>query len=633
MLKPASNAKGNLRDLLIIIALAAAVVAISATAPPSSHAHAQNYQIDCLLSAARDGQWLLPRSQTRGLDRKPPLYVWLGAPVLQVTGIYNDFTYRVPNVVAFATLAAMIYFLGKRWYGRRAGLLAACLWLTCIHMGKLSYMALTDMLLSLFFAGAVACADRLLFHKAAPMHRWKWAVGLWTCVVMGALSKGWGLVNIPLLGLMLAVATGTGAGFRLPAARSRGSMRLACLLVLRRWKRAASSVHLLAGLAAVAAVLAPIILAMWHYGGQEFEGVVQQEVWQRLTETRAYPAILRGTSPPISLLYYTLPASAFAVAGAMLVRPRRWLVGRSPLRLPLAWVAAFVAPFSISTGFRPDYLAPCYAAVALMAGWGIDRLAKLGPRPGWASVARHTMALAACTGSAMLVLLPLNLVIHPYLPHEIAEWIHVPKWVPPVTFWIVMSLPLLGAAMLWMIVRASLRWRIMHVAGLTIALMLGILFTDRHIQSRHATDPDGLTMRNFVDAIRPIIGEEPYAICAAENACVPMYLGRFGHRVLPATAERELNELGCRWLVTSDKGLAASGSAKEDPAGPYHFRVRKRRFRFTTEPQQLGEVRCVSERDIETHEFGRLYLIELRRPVELTGRPMDLKYVPSDEDE
>ena len=621
-------------NLFVILVLVSVVVLIAATAPPSSYAHAQNYQMDCVLSAAQDGHWLLPRSQTRGLDRKPPLYVWLDAPVLKWTGVCNDFTYRLPNIAAFSTLAVLIYYLGRRWYGPRAGLLAACLWVTSLHMGKLSYMALTDMLFAVLFAGSIACADRLLFHRAPPGVRWRWGVGLWATMTLGALAKGWGLVNMPLFAAFIALAAGSGAGFRAPAG-TRWSQRIRwiTLLLIRRWRRAARRLYLGWGLLAMVLVLAPILVPMWHFGGAEFRRVVDFEVVQRFSGSGGRPPASHSMPPPLVLLYYQLPVTLFAVAAMLLVRPRRWIVGRSPLRLPLCWIVAVVLPFCLSKGFRPDYLAPCYAGLALLAGWGIDHLARIGAQAGRASVARHIMGAAAVGGAAMLVLLPLNLAIHPYLPHEMREVIHVPEQMPAVSRAIALSLPLAGAVLLWAAIRASLRWRIPIVAGLTVLAMIGILFLDRHVHSRHATDRDGQAMKDFADMIRPIIKGDSYAICQAENACVPIYLGRFGQRIAPADAEADLNATNCRWLVISDKGLAAAGAARIDPNGTYTYRIRRRQYRFTTQPDQFGIVRAVNSHDIEAYEFGRLFLVELRRPVHLEGKPPDQSLLPAPDEE
>jgi 4-amino-4-deoxy-L-arabinose transferase-like glycosyltransferase len=618
------------RNLLLILLLVGTIVLISATAPSSSYAHAQNYQMDCVLSAVTEGHWLLPHSQTRGLDRKPPLYVWLDAPILKLTGIYNDFTYRIPNTVALAAMAVLIYYLGKRWYSRRVGLLAACLWVTSLHMGKLSYIALTDMLLCLFFAGSIACADRLLFHRAPRNKRWAWGVGLWLTMILAALTKGWGLVNLPLLAVFIALASGVGAGFRVIPGR-KGLAKAGCIvqLLVRRWWRAAKGLYLGWGLLAMVLALAPILGAMFWLGGAEFRHVVYIEVLLRFTGLGGPPPPSHSMPAIVVLLYYQLPVTIFALGTLLLARPRRWLVGRSPLRLPLCWVAALVLPFSLSRGFRPDYLAPCYAGLALLAAWGIDQLAQLGPRRWQWSLSRHVMAAAPIGCAAALICLPVYLVVAPHLPHGLRRVFHTSDELPAAMWTIIYCLPLAGVALLRAAIRASLRWKIATLAVLATIAMVGLMFLNGHVLSRHAAWRDGETMNDFATMVRPIIGDEPYAICQAEESCVPDWLGRFGHRlVTPKNIAQELNDANYRWLVISERGLVASGAAVADPKGSYDYCILNRRFRFSTSPEQFGVVRAVSKHEIDAYDFGRLFLVELSRPVQLQGKPLDQRFLP-----
>ena len=152
-----SNAKlapvGRLRtggDLAIIVGLIACVIASSAHAPSNTYIHAQLQQIGAVIGTIESGEWLLPRDQGGGLARKPQLYAWIDAPLLMLTGIYNDLTFRFPTVIASFVTGILVYFLGRRWFGRRVGLLAACLWAIPHHMGKAMYVAVTDMMLSMW---------------------------------------------------------------------------------------------------------------------------------------------------------------------------------------------------------------------------------------------------------------------------------------------------------------------------------------------------------------------------------------------------------------------------------------------------------------------------------------------------
>jgi 4-amino-4-deoxy-L-arabinose transferase-like glycosyltransferase len=168
----------RLTDIVLILILITCAVACSAHAPSTTYAYAQLQQIGAVVGTIESGNWVLPRDQGGGLARKGQLYAWLDAPVLMLTGIYDDFTFRVPTVAAALVMGVLVYLLAVRWYDRATGLLAACLWIVIQHMSKLAYLAVTDMLVTAFITGSILCADRLLFHRAPPAARGRWVAGL-----------------------------------------------------------------------------------------------------------------------------------------------------------------------------------------------------------------------------------------------------------------------------------------------------------------------------------------------------------------------------------------------------------------------------------------------------------------------
>jgi hypothetical protein len=196
----------TLTDIGLILLLVAAMVAIRAQAPSHTYNYAQFWQIRASIDHLNGGSLLLAKIDSLGTPaRKGPLYAWLLTATMRLTGANNDFIYRIPTILAAVALAILIYFLGRRWYGRWAGLIAACLWTTCLHMSKLMYLATTDMLLAWWIGLSVFCADRLTFHPASR-RRWLWTIGLWAAMICAALTKGWGIVNLAIIGGWLAHA-------------------------------------------------------------------------------------------------------------------------------------------------------------------------------------------------------------------------------------------------------------------------------------------------------------------------------------------------------------------------------------------------------------------------------------------
>jgi len=632
-------------DIALIVALIACVIAISAHAPSTTYAYAQLQQIGAVVGTVQSGDWLLPRDQMGGLARKPQLYAWLDAPVLMLTGIYNDFVFRLPTVLASLVTGVLVYSLGRRWYGRRAGLLAACLWVCSHHMAKLMYVAVTDMMFTMWITASIVCADRLLFHRAAGQSRRRWLVGLWVTMIFAAMTKGWGVVNLILVGGVLGLATAVGPGFGVvrTVGGAGGKLLVVVRLILRRWGRAMKATRFGWGMAAMAAVLAPVWIGMFARGGREFRQIVYFEFYQRITGRGAAPP--HGASVPAAgyLLYYMLPITVFAIGAMVLVRPRRWVSRNSPIGLPLCWIVAVVAPFSLTHGFRPDYLLPCYAAAALMGAWAIEEVLRRGPGAGAVvSRLRHLFAAAALVVAALLVVVPAMFCFHEYMPRFIAKNLKLPAHVAPETWWILAGLIPAGAAGLVIAVRASLRWRVRRVAVVAIVGMLGVMFVDRHMFSRHARTGDGERLMRFGKEARPVIGGDEFAVCRAEKLGTELYIGRFGRRIIDpqaagkmpadlrkaAAPDLPVGEAGSakrrawvaveilskhheiRWLVTCDRGLVELGAAEVDQDGPFKLKLAGRKVRFRPLPESLGEV-AFSTEPIISQRWGRVYLIRL----------------------
>ena len=632
-----ANRLRTLLDLACVLLLGSAVISIDAAAPATTLDYAQTYQIDCVLDAAHGGNWLLPRSHARGLDRKPPLYVWLDAAVVMLTGQYDDFTFRLPTVAAVLLTAMMVYSLGRRWHGRRAGLIAAGLWLTALHMGKGAYMALTDMLLTCAVTAAFCCADRLIFHRRAGAARpsWLWAAGFWIAMLLGALAKGWGLLNLTSVGGGLLLAIGLRSGLRIPrqtswARRWRTRLRL----VARRWKRGLRPLRLWFGLIVVA-ILAAMLGLMLIFGGAGFRRVVNIEIAQRFTGIGKSSHTPWPVPPILQLLYYQLPASLLAILALALVSPRKWWRGSGPILLPLCWILAVVAPFSVSRNFRPDYLLPCYPAVALLAAWAIDRLARSAAEE-QAALSRWRWAAAAVgvAVSLALIVLPAAFLLQSRLPAKLLHTVRLPSEVPALTRWILFALPAAGALAIIATLAAARAWNIRGLAIVLIVVMAGVLFIDRNLVSRHAVTGDGDTLKQFAREAKPLLADEPYVLCirrrikdeTPDETSVPLYLGRWGDR--PETgAETAALVNGCpdRWLIISEKGLAEAGAARPNANGGYRIKGKKEHYAFDVFPADFGTVRLTSARPIETDDLGRIYLIELARPAHVRGQPVNVE--------
>ncbi|HDY64963.1 MAG TPA: hypothetical protein ENH84_01865 [Phycisphaerae bacterium] len=629
------SARRTAVDILLILLLVATMIAIRANAPSNTYSYAQFWQIRASIDQLNGGSMLLPSIDAAGTPaRKGQLYAWMLTAAMKLTGANGDFIYRIPTILAACGLAVLIYFLARRWYNRRVGLMAACLWITALHMSKLIYLGTTDMLLAWWIGVCVFCADRLTFHPIRR-RRWAWAVAFWGAMILAAITKGWGIVNLAVLGGFLALASGVAPGFTaLRRASGAGKVLLALRLLVRRWWATIRAMHLGWGLLGMCAVMLPLWWGMLHVGGEEFRRTVHYEVWQRLTG-RGEHAPGGSSVPMVAHLYYNLlPVSVFAGCAFFLVRPRRWLNRRSPIALPLCWIIAVLVAFAIPSGFRPDYLLPCYAAVALMGAWAVEELFK--PARYDARGIKHLRRI--CQGvpfvlAVGLIAVALLYLLHSYLPAPLGRVIHLPPRLGGGVWYVLAVLPVLGIAIFCAGVRAIRRRRLTLVVAGTCAGMLGLLFCNANLFTRGARTGDGDVMVRFAEDIKPFVGADDFMIYAAIKLGPEPYLGRFGRELTsaPSSVITVINGSKERWLITSDIGLLHLGAYRLDANGPVNLELekdaRKRQYRFRTRPQDIGSLRVRSDRPIKFEKWGTIYLIELKRPVTPTSQPFLTGYI------
>jgi hypothetical protein len=166
---------------------------------------------------------------------------------------------------------------------------------------------------------------------------------------------------------------------------------------------------------------------------------------------------------------------------------------------------------------------------------------------------------------------------------------------------------------------------------------LGVMFLHTHMISRHARTGDGEAMIAFSREAGPVVGDDEIAVFRTEKLSVELYLGRLGVR---AGGAEDINRSAPAWLITCDRGLAELGACREDPNGSYVLKVQEhtepgrttRKARLRTLPEDLGIVRATG-RAIVSQNWGRIYLIELRRPVRISGKPMQPAWVSGKRDE
>jgi 4-amino-4-deoxy-L-arabinose transferase-like glycosyltransferase len=634
MTEPAIKRSTRMRrtwlDLMLIWLMLAALMAVRAGAPSNTYAYAQIWNVGISFDVAENGHWLAMYDQAGQLARKPQLYYWLAGPILALTGPGSELAFRLVTVLAAFGTVTLVYGLGRRWYTRRAALMAGLLWVAILQMFRLAYCATTDMLLTFWMTAAIACIDRVLWHPGRRRFRWLWLTGFYASMILAALSKGWGIVNWPVIALFVAIGSACWGGFSLLRVFDGwAKVGIAIRLAARRWWRAMGRAELLLGLLVFANIMVPLVLLTALQTKGEFGSKFAFEIVDRITGSNVESAPDPSSVPALGhLMYYAFPASLCAVGAMTLLRPGRWLSHAGPTLLPLAWIIAVVLPFSLSHGFRPDYLLPCYGALALMGGWAVDRLARQSRHRKVPSLVRHMFAAGGIAVGLALTGLALAFL-----------WInHMPDWMdleaPAVLstakragLWLMVPA---GIVAIWLTVRWSLRWRIRPMVTVMCVAMLGVHYVEGNCLSRHARSGDGDKMIAFSRQVAPLIGDEAFAVIRADKLGVELYVGRFGEVIAYAPHGHVLldglNASAAPLLLVTDRGLVSMGAATADEDGAFLAKVDDVKRRFTTHPDDLGEVLFAGE-PIASQYWGRPYLIRLdERPLTVRGEPVHTSF-------
>ena len=278
------------------------------------------------------GNWLTLHWQSFGWFEKPPLFMWVTALFDRIFGI-SEFSARFPSALSGLALIAVTYVVGKAAYGKRVGLLAAVILLTCYHFLSFARFGTMEVMLTLFTYLAVYGYVRTINDR-----RWWYLV--WSACAVALMIKGAGGLIAP------------------------GAIVLA-LIFDKRLSESIRSRHFW-----FACLLGALIVAPWHVLMLVRHGRVF------ITEYIGYHVIARATTTlegnPSSPLYYVarlidgffpfILLAPFAIVSE--IRNRKKEERRSWVLLALAgFVFLF---FTMIPTRRPWYIVPLYPALAII---------------------------------------------------------------------------------------------------------------------------------------------------------------------------------------------------------------------------------------------------------------------------
>ncbi len=297
------------------------------------------------------GNWLFPQRGIELYSDKPPLFMWMQASVLWLTGNLR-IAFLLPSLLAALGTLWCVVDLGKRWWTPRVGVLAGWAVLLTFQFTWQAKKAQIDPVVVWWITLSCYALLRHLLHGP----NWKlWALG-WAAAGLGTITKGVGVIA-----LLLLIPAGIASLRGWPGVR----------VGVREWKFWLGP---LAFLAACGVWLVPMLMAALGNASPAYEAYVN-DLLLRQTVTRYanswhhehawwyfIEVALTAWLPTILALPWALPAWRRRLRR----RDARYL-------LPLGWVLLVFVFFSIPAGKRDMYILPalpmlCLALAPLLPG-------------------------------------------------------------------------------------------------------------------------------------------------------------------------------------------------------------------------------------------------------------------------
>jgi len=298
---------------------------------------------DMLASGDWPGGWLFPRVGGDLYPDKPPVFFWLMAAAIWLTGSVRA-GFLLPSLLSALGTLWLVFDLSRRLWGPRAALLAGLLLLSCVQFVLQAHTAQIDGTLAFFTTlGLYGLLRHLLL---GPDWRW-YALGGAACGI-GVITKGVGF--LPLLVLLpwgwlrwRGAVAGAGGGWL-------------------RWALAP-----LAALLMIALWFVPMIVASLD---DPALAAYRNEILFGQTVDRYVAA--EGHHAPF--WYFFTGVIPWAWLPLVLALP--WLAPRwrdawrerdARVLLPLGWALLVLGFFMLSSGKRGVYILPALPALCLAA--------------------------------------------------------------------------------------------------------------------------------------------------------------------------------------------------------------------------------------------------------------------------
>lgn len=333
--------------LTLIIILALAALFLFDIGGRSFSSPDEGRYIEIPREMVESGDYVLPRLNGILYFEKPPLFYWLEASAIKTLGI-SEWSMRLWPALLGLFGALISYGVARRFYGRKAGLVAGGVLATTLLYYMLARVIILDMAEAVLMSAALFSFLLSAEEKDERKAIW-WARGGHAAAALAVLTKGLIGVLLPgLIGLVWIVAIGRWSFIRRALCPSGIAIFLAIVLP---W-------HILAAMRNAD--------FLWFYFVHEHFMRFTTTVHQR-DEPMWYfiPVLLIGFLPWTGYLWR-------AIKDALPAWSRR---SERPVEMfLLLWVAIIFVFFSVSDSKLPPYILPIFPPLAVLLG------RTLGPR-------------------------------------------------------------------------------------------------------------------------------------------------------------------------------------------------------------------------------------------------------------
>ena len=288
------------------------------------------------LEMVTGGNPLLPQLGGRIYSEKPPLFFWLLSLSFQVFGM-TPFAVRIIPVASAAGSILITFYLGRKLFNRRAGLLAAMTLGTSFLFIHLARRGNIDSTLTLVTTAALALMAKAYFDDRPGLY-----FPAYLIMALGVIMKGPVAFLLPLLSLIV-------------------------FLVLNKDAKAIGRARLIYGLLILIGVVAAWLAPAAIKGGGDYVKtmVFKQNIGRTFSSfSHRKPFYYYATTFPADFfpwIFFFPAALLFSIRN----KTRQNI-------FPAVWFVTIFLFFSLISGKRGLYLLPLFPAAALMVGEFFD---------------------------------------------------------------------------------------------------------------------------------------------------------------------------------------------------------------------------------------------------------------------